>query len=540
MHSMTTAEAMVEALLRHGIDTVYGLPGLHLDPLFDAFYGSRNRLRVIHTRHEQSAAYMALGAALATGRPQAFAVVPGPGLLNAGAALLTAYGMNAPVLALVGQIPEADIDRGHGHLHEIRDQLGLARHIAKFVARIRAPAEAPRLVNEALASATSGRQGPAVLECAMDVLARRSAVAFPDISPLTAPPVDEDAVEAAARLLGASERPMIVVGGGALDASAEVREVAELLEAPVLSYRRGRGVLPTSHRLAVNLPIGHRLWAKADAALAVGTRLFLQQGQWGVDDALKIVRVDIDPDEPDRFRRPAVALVGDAARCLRALVDELPRHNRPRASRAAELAEHRTWLAPKLAALQPQVSFLEAIRRALPPDGIFVDEVTQVGFASRLAFPVEKPRTFLSPGYQDNLGWGLGAALGAKAAMPETPVLAIAGDGGFLYQAGELATAVQHRIALVVALFDNNAFGNVKRIQQEQYGNRVIAADLVNPDFVKLAESFGVRAFRAETPAELERALREAFGLGAPALVHVPHGETASPWDMIMMPRVRG
>jgi acetolactate synthase-1/2/3 large subunit len=139
MAKLSTAEAAVEALIAHGIDTVYGLPGLHLDPLFDALYGARNRLRTIHTRHEQSAAYMALGAALATGRPQAFTVVPGPGFLNAGAALLTASGMNAPVLGLAGQIPQSDIDRGHGHLHEIRDQLGLARHITKFTARIRAP-----------------------------------------------------------------------------------------------------------------------------------------------------------------------------------------------------------------------------------------------------------------------------------------------------------------------------------------------------------------------------------------------------------------
>jgi len=220
---------------------------------------------------------------------------------------------------------------------------------------------------------------------------------------------------------------MMVVGGGALDASPEVRAVAELLEAPVVSYRRGRGVLPSSHRLAVNLPIGHRLWAHADAVLAVGTRLYQQQSQWGVDDGLGIVRIDIDPEEPDRFRKPAVALVGDAALCLQALVAKLPAHNRRRPSRTAELAEHRAWVAPKLAALQPQVSFLEAIRKALPPDGIFVDEVTQVGFASRLAFPVEAPRKFLSPGYQDNLGWGLGTGLGAKAAKPDTPVLANAG-----------------------------------------------------------------------------------------------------------------
>ena len=541
MTRMTTAEAAIETLITHGIDTVYGLPGLHLDPLFDAFHGARNRLRTIHTRHEQSAAYMALGAALATGAPQVFAVVPGPGLLNAGAALLTAYGMNAPVLGLVGQIPQADIDRGHGHLHEIRDQLGLARHITKYVARIRAPFEAPLLIRDALAAARSGRPGPAVLECALDVWGRRAEVPAP-LAPtaIVHPPVDDDSVEAAARILGEAQHPLIVVGGGALDASAEVIAVAEMLEAPVISYRRGRGVVPSSHRLSIVLPIGHRLWSTCDAVLGIGTRLFYQQTQWGIDSDLKDVRIDIDPEEPERLRKPAAALIGDAAILLRALARRLRKHNRKRSSREDELAGHRAWLAEKLAKLQPQVSYLQAIRAALPPDGIFVDEVTQVGFASRLAFPVEKPRTFLSPGYQDNLGWGFGTALGAKAAKPATPVVAITGDGGFLYQVGELATAVQHQIALVVIVFDNGSFGNVRRIQQEQFGNRLIASDLVNPDFVRLAESFGVAAFRAETAPALERALRDALALKAPALIHVPHGESASPWDMIMMPKVRG
>ena len=541
MARMTTAEAAVEALIAHGIDTVYGLPGLHLDALFDALYVARNRLRTIHTRHEQSAAYMALGAALATGRPQAFTVVPGPGFLNAGAALLTASGMNAPVLALAGQIPQSEIDRGHGHLHEIRDQLGLARHITKFAARIRAPFEASALVRDALQAARSGRPGPVMLECAIDVWGRRAEVPpTPTPAPIEPPPVDEDAIEAAARILGAAEHPMIVVGGGALDASAEVIAVAELLEAPVLSYRRGRGIVPSSHRLSIPLPIGHRLWKQCDVVLGIGTRLVYPQMHWGTDRDLKVVRIDIDPEEPERLRKPDAAIIGDAASVLRALARKIPAHNRKRGARDAELAPHRAWLADKLERVQPQVSYLRAIRAALPADGIFVDEVTQVGFVSRLAFPVEKPRTFISPGYQDNLGWGFGAALGVKAAKPNTPVVAITGDGGFLYQVGELATAVQHQIALVVVVFDNQSFGNVRRIQQEQYGNRQIANDLANPDFVRLAESFGLAAFRAETPQELERALGKALALGAPALVHVPHGECASPWDLILMPRLRG
>jgi len=538
---MTTAEAVVASLLRHGLDTIYALPGLHSDPLFDALYHAKDRIRVLHPRHEQTAAYMALGAALATGKPQAFSVVPGPGLLNAGAALLTAFGMNAPVLGLVGQIPQTDIDRGHGHLHEIHDQLGLASHLAKFTARIRAPYEAPRLVREALMHACSGRQRPVVLECALDVMAQRGPVSFPEMrrEPETAP-LDEDAVEKAAKLLGSAKRPLMVVGGGAIDAGSEVAALAEMLEAPVVSYRRGRGVIPTSHRLAVNLPIGHRLWKKADAVLAIGTRLFLEQGEWGVDADLKIVRIDVDAEEPNRLHKPAVALVGEASQYAAALLKRLPARNASRSSRADELARHRAWLDERLARLEPQMSFLRAIRSALPSEGLFVEEVTQLGFASRLAFPVERPRTFLSPGYQDNLGWGYGTALGAKAARPEVPVVAIAGDGGIMYQIGELATAVQHRLAVIIVVFDNGMYGNVRRNQEERYGNRVIASDLVNPDFAKLAESFGVAAFRATDAAQLELALGDALALNAPALVHVPCGVMPSPWDMIMMPRIRG
>jgi len=541
MPRLSTAEATVESLLRHGLDTVYALPGLHNDPLFDAFYHAADRLRVIHPRHEQTAAYMALGAALATGKPQAFAVVPGPGLLNAGAALLTAYGMNAPVVGLIGQIPQADIDKGHGHLHEVHDQLGLMRHITKWAERIRSPQEAPTLVSQAIWHATSGRPRPVALECALDTWGKRAEVTLPD-APLALPPesIDDEAISAAARILGAAERPIIVVGGGALDAGAEVIELAELLEAPVSSYRRGRGVVPSSHRLAVDMPVGHRLWQDADAVLAIGTRFFIQNGSWGIDQNLKVVRLDIDPDEHDRLRKPDVALVGDAAPQLRALIAALPKHNRPRHSRAPELKGHRAWLAERLSRLEPQVSFLKAIRAALPEDGIFIDEVSQIGFASRVALPIEKPRTFLSPGYQDNLGWGFGTALGAKAAMPDRKVLAIAGDGGFLYQVGELATAARHNLAVVVVVFDNGAFGNVKRIQQERYGNRLIASDLQNPDFSKLADSFGIASFKALDAKQLEDALHKAFALNAPALVWVPHGDVPSPWDMIMLPKVRG
>lgn len=280
--TMTTAEAATAALLAHGIDTVYGLPGTHNDDLFDAFYAVRDRLRFIHSRHEQGGAFMALGAALVTGKPQVFTVVPGPGLLNAGAALLTAEAMNVPVIALVGQIPAGQIDRGHRFLHEIRDQLGLARHISKFAARIDGPADAPRLVAEAFAAARSGRQGPAILECGMDVWGYKGEVGEIGLPRAVAKPaIDQDGVARAAALLGKAKRPIIVVGGGALDAGAEVTALAEMLEAPVIAYRRGQGVVSARHRLSVNMPIGHRLWKDADAVLAIGTRLLISANPVG-------------------------------------------------------------------------------------------------------------------------------------------------------------------------------------------------------------------------------------------------------------------
>ncbi len=540
-HEVTTGEAVVAALSAHGFDTIYALPGVHNDEFFDALARNAETIRTVHTRHEQGAAYMALGAALATGKPQAYCVVPGPGLLNSSAALLTAYGMNAPVLALFGQIPEKNIGRGFAYLHEIGDQAGIIARLVDWSARIRSPNEAPRLVAKAIQSMFVERPGPAALECAIDVWGRIGAVRPVAPLPVPAPPIDEDAIKAAAKRLGAAKRPLIVAGGGALDASAEVRQLAELLQAPVLSYRRGRGVIDDRNPLSVNLPLGHELWAEADVVLGIGTHLHMPLLQWGTDRDLAIVRIDADPAEPARLVKPKVALIGPAAPVLRRLLDVLPAYNARRSSRSDEMRERRALMQKRLAKLEPQLAYLAAIRAELPEDGIFVDEVTQVGFAARLAFPVYRPRTFISPGYQDNLGYGFATALGAQDARRDVPVVAITGDGGFLFTATEMATAIRHRIPLVTILFNDGAFGNVRRIQEEHYGNRLIAYDLANPDFVAFAESFGATAMRAGTPADLRQALKTTIARrNGPTLIEVPVGAMPSPWEFILMSRVRG
>ncbi len=541
MPRMTGGEALVKSLIAHGITTLFALPGVQNDGLFNALFDAGDAVRVIHSRHEQGAAYMALGYAAATGGMGAYAVVPGPGFLNTTAALSTAYSTNSKVLCLTGQIPSHSIGKGYGLLHEIPDQLGVLRSLTKWAASIPSPAEAPGLVAEAIRQMHTGRPRPAGLEMAMDVMTAEDEVIMPEPqNSFARPPLDEDAVREAAKLLGQAERPLIFAGGGAMDAVEEIAGIAEMLQAPVITTRSGRGVMSSRHYLGHTMPAGHRMWADADVVLAVGTRLQIPQMSWGLDDGLKILRVDIDPEEHDRVAPPAVGIVADAREAVRALIGEVGKHNRKRASREEELTALKTELESSFEELAPQSAYLKVIREELPDDGIFVDELTQVGYVARFALPVYQPRTFISYGYQGTLGWGYAAALGVKLARPGKPVLAISGDGGFLFNAQEMATAVQHKIGVVTLVFNDGAYGNVKRMQKELYGNRVIASELHNPDFVKLAEAFGAQGLRAATPEELRGAIQTGFATGGPTLIDIPVGEMPDPWKFIYQPRLRG
>jgi acetolactate synthase-1/2/3 large subunit len=541
MNTLSTAQAVVATLELNGIDALFCLPGVQNDPFFDALYDRTNAIRPIHARHEQACAYMALGYAMATGGPSAYVVVPGPGFLNTTAALATAYAVNAPVLALTGQIQQAMIGRNVGLLHELPDQLSIMRGLTQWADRISSPGAAPGLVNEAFRRLRSGRHRPVALECAMDTWARRAPVALPTAPAKGDPcPVDEEAVERAAKLLGSAQKPMIVVGGGAQGAGQHVLRIAEMLEAPIMTGRMGQGVIDGRHRLSVTAFAGYRFWSEADVVLAVGTRLQPQQMNWGLDDGLKIIRIDIDGEELDRQRKPEIGIVGDAAATLEVLADRLGAHNAKRPGRADAVAEIKAAAVKKVReTLAPQLAYLDAIRAALPEDGILVDELTQMGYAARLAYPTYRPRTFLSPGYQGTLGWGYATSLGVKVAKPDTPVVSISGDGGFLFTAMEMATAAQNGIGVVAVVFSDGAYGNVKRIQQQAFNNRTIATDLHNPDFVKLGESFGIAAERVKSPAELAAAIARGIAKGGPMLIDCPVGQFPDPWSLVALSRSR-
>jgi acetolactate synthase-1/2/3 large subunit len=547
MDQMTGGQALVRTLKQYGIDMIFGLPGVQLDHLFSALYDERESIRFIHTRHEQASAYMAFGFAQSTGRVSPFAVVPGPGFLNTTAALSTAYACNAPVLCITGEIHASYIGKGIGFLHEIPDQLAVIRGLTKWAERINHPTEVPGVVGEAFKHLSTGRIRPVGLEVPMNILGMKAPVELADpVKDYEPPGPDPDLIDQAAQLLGRAKNPLIMVGGGIVGAEAELLELAEMLQAPVVMSTQAFGCISSRHYLALNMPAGYRLWGDADVVLGVGTRMRSQLAgdqtrvpPWGVDEFLKIIRMDIDPEEINRVMRPDVGILSDARMGLGALVERVPTHNTRRASREEELKTLKATVDAEIGKLEPQMSYVRAIREVLPEDGFFVEEITQIGHVARFAFPIYKPRTYITSGYQGTLGFGFPTALGVKLANPDKPVLAVCGDGGFMYNVQELATAVLHRIPLVTVVFNDNAFGNVKRTQINVYEGKVMASDLHNPDFVRLAESFGAAGTLAKTPAELKTAILKGFEEKGPTLIEVPVGEMPNPWHFAMAPPVR-
>ena len=541
MAKMTGGQAIVRTLMRHGVDTVFGLPGVQLDNTFDALHSEQESIRTIHTRHEQGAAYMALGYAQSTGKVGVCLAVPGPGILNTGAALATAAGSNVPVLGLTGQIPSYQIGLGLGIPHEIRDQQQAMGGVVKWVGRADTPGEAPERLREAFRAMLAGRHQPAVFEMAPDVMGQTDDVTLLEPERFNeGPETDEDAIAAAARLLGEAENPIIFVGSGIFGAEQELEQIAEMLQAPVVMSRTGRGAINDRSHLAQGMIAGQELWNDVDAALVVGTRFLAPSLAWGREDAVKTVRIDIDPEQAVKPREADITIVSGARTGLSLLAEQLGAHNRARTSRKDELTAVKESVQAKLAALEPQHGFAKAIRDEMPDDGILVTDVTQLATFTQYWMPIYQPRTLITPGYQGTLGYAFATGLGAKVAHPDRKVLVISGDGGFMFNVQELSTAAAHGINLVTVVFADGAFGNVKRIQKDNFGGRNIGVELHNPDFVALAKSFGILGLRATNPEELRAALREAFDADAPALIEVPVGELPNIWKLIRRPPSQG
>ncbi len=526
--TLSGGQAVVASLRAHGVDVVFGLPGVQIMHLLDAFHG-HGEPRLITTRHEQGAAFMALGYARVSGRPGVALVVPGPGVLNAAAAVGTAYATSTPLLLLAGQVDSRQIGRGRGLLHEVAEQTELLRTLTKWRYLVWRVEEIPEVLAEAFCQMLSGRPRPVQVEIPPDILAARAPIGpLPVGIPRPLWP-DPDRLDDAAALLASARAPLIWAGGGAAaaDAGAALAALAERLQAPVLTTVEGKGVVAEDHPLS----LGANYWGhgaaqlaapQADVALAVGTRMAgPMMGPGSLRPPQRLIQVDVDEEVLGREYPAEIAVRGDARLAVEGLVARLSGVP-ARPDRGPEVAAMRREARDQLQRLAPlQCSLAESLRAVVERQTVLVSDLTNVAYWSALAFPVPSSRCHVGSGYFGTLGFGFPTALGARVAAPQRTVVALCGDGGFLYAANELATAVQHEIPVLAIVFNDGAFGASRNDQRARFEGRYVGTELRNPDFVRYAEAFGAWG-RQCTPEELGAAVEAALADGRPAILEVP------------------
>lgn len=532
--SLTGGQALIAQLKREGVKQVFGIPGVQLDWAVDALRQAREEIAYLVPRHEQTASYMADGYARTTGREGVCMVVPGPGVLNALSGLATAYACSARVLFIAGQIPSSALGRGHCLLHEIPNQSGILRSLTKWHGLARSADEIPGLIGEAFHQLRSGRPHPVAIEVPADLLQATTDARLLDPASAQPTPPDPARLAEAVSWLREARFPVIQAGGGAAAAYAgpALAKLAERLQAPVVMTDGGRGLLPDRHPLALSTLGGRAVFPHADLVLVVGSRFVDGQGvATHVSDTCRYIYVNLHAAHAGAPRKPGISLVADArlsAQSLVAALEGMP----ARQSRASEMEKVKRWCAMQLDRLEPQSSYVRALRNALPDDGILVSELTQVGYFANVAFPVQQPRSYLTPGYQGTLGYGFPTALGAAAGNPHRRVISITGDGGFGWGLQELSTAARYRLNMTLVVFADGRYGNVQRIQRRVFGAEY-ATELVNPEFGTLAAAFGVPFRRADSPDALADTLSALSQHDGPALIEARVGEMPSPWALI-------
>ncbi len=532
MPRLTGGQALARQLREEGVRVIFGLPGVQLYHLLDGLY-DQSGIRFITTRHEQATTYMADGYARTGAGIGTALVVPGPGLQNASAGIGTAYSASSPILVISGQVERRLVGGDHGALHEINDQLDTIRPVIKWGRRILHAREVPEVVHEAFVQLKSGRPRPVEIEISPETLAEEAEVELLAPAAVNRPAAPTEQIARAVELLRNAANPMIWAGGGvhAADAHAALLRVAEHLQIPVYTTAAGKGAISARHHLSMGPtsfrrdPHKDRL-AEHDLVFAVGSRLF----QPGVPAGPQVLQLDVDPAEIGRNYANTVGMAGDARATLEQLYHRLVQATPARPSRTAELQARRAERFHPDTKPEPLQSFMDAIRSGIPDDAIIVQGFTQLGYYSRAYCPIYEPRSYITPGYFGTLGYAYPTALGAKVARPDKVVVAISGDGGFMYNVQELATAARYGINAVVIVFNDNAFGNVLRDQRTRFNGRAYGSELSNPDFMKLADAFGVRGVRVAEADALQAALQEASATAAPTLIEVPVGPLPFPY----------
>jgi acetolactate synthase-1/2/3 large subunit len=515
---------VAETLEALGIEVAFGVPGVHALAIWDGLRASP--VRTIGFRTELNAAFAADGYARATGKPGALLLSTGPGALISLGSLMEASSSHVPLVAIASQIPSDLVGRGRGYLHELADQMASFAPIVKSVARARAHAEIPELLADAWVRARTPPTGPVFVEIPVDLLASETDVSAAKVKAISdrPTPASQGDFDEAARILNDSDRPVVWAGGGVLRSGAwdELAELATRLDAPVATTYMGKGAFPADDALfagsACDEGAFKELLEDADVVLAVGTELGAETtAQYSLVFSGTVIQIDA---APERFGRtyPVRGLTGDAGWVLRELLPQINEESRGGAARATRVHERIA------AGLDDQDRDLEwdlltTIRAAVPAHGITAWDMTILAYWAAAHFPVLNPGTFLYPLGSGTLGYAWPAALGASVGLG-VPTLAVVGDGGFLYGIQELATAKQYGLDTVVLVVDDGGYGILREYQRASFGETT-AVDLVEPDYVAMAEAFGVSAERT-TPEDLGAALERAFARSSPALVHLP------------------
>ena len=535
MAKMTGGEAFAKSLYREGVRVIFGLPGVQIYGLLDGL-AKEPGIRFINTRHEQATTYMADGYARAGGDIGTALVVPGPGLQNASAGIGTAYSASSPVLVLAGQVERDLIGVERGMLHEIKGQMDTIKPVTKHQRLVLEAEDIPEAVHEAMEQLKTGRPRPVEIEIPPETLYDVADIELLEEGKYERPGGNPESIKNGADLIASAENPLFWAGGGVIsaEASSELTAIAEFLQAPVITTGEGRGAISDRSHLSIgsfrfkNDTYFENRIDDHDLIIAVGTRMAYPEFLKGQ----KVLQIDIDEEEIGRNYTNTEGILGDAKKSLGSLLEALQTRMEARDSRREELSKIKEERFNPSTIIEPQNSYVEAIRRAMPDDGILISGMTQIGYYSRNKYEVYEPRTYLTSSYYGNLGFAYPTALGAKVARPDKPVVAVSGDGGFMFNVQELSTAVHHNINAIVVVFNDNAFGNVMRDQVNMFDGREYGAIVHNPDFMKLADAFGARGVRIEDgdPESLEKELSSSINIEAPTLIEVPVGEMPNPF----------
>lgn len=528
---ITCGEALVRLLEAYGVDTVFGIPGVHTVELYRGLPSSG--IRHVTPRHEQGAGFMADGYARVTGRPGVCLVITGPGMTNIATPMAQALADSIPLLVISSVSRRHQLGLGEGRLHELRRQQVVFDELSRFSHTLQRPDELPKILARAFGLFRSARPGPVHIEIPVDVIALPAD--HLDLRPWALPAAsapDAGQVREAAGWLRAAARPLIAVGGGALAAGAELRRVAESLGAPVINTVNAKGLLPASHPLAVggsgSCPAVRDALREADVVLAVGTELgetdydFYFVGD--VEIPGRLIRVDIDPAQLARSVRPSLAICADARQALSALADALGADAAAGPDGASRAAGLRAAL--RAARDGKYSAFFDAIQAALP-GLVLVGDSTQPAYRAWLQYEAEVPRSYFhsASGY-GTLGYAIPAAIGARIGSPDRPVVALIGDGGAQFTLAELGVAAELGLAVTFLLWNNDGYEEIRRFMRE---TRVepVGVDVRPPDFLKVAEGLGCRALRVRDLHSLQAALRDAATASGPSLIEVGEADFA-------------